>query len=57
MAATIIRLRLERAADQLANSHTPAKEIAADAPNVEIYINNPKEVAPTKLITQLCLPL
>ncbi len=30
---------------------------AADAPNVELYLNNPAEVAPTELLTQLCLPL
>ncbi len=30
---------------------------AADAPNVEEYLNNPQEVAPTELETMMCLPL
>ena len=30
---------------------------AEDAPNVEEYLNNPKDVAPTELQTRMCLPL
>lgn len=30
---------------------------AADAPVLEDYLNNPREVAPTELLTDICLPL
>ena len=30
---------------------------AADAPCLEDYLNNPREVAPSELLTDICLPL
>lgn len=30
---------------------------AADAPVFEAYLNNPKDTAPTELLTEICLPL
>lgn len=31
--------------------------VPADAPCMEIYVNNPREIAPADLITDICLPL
>jgi len=30
---------------------------AADAPGFESYLNSPQDVAPTELLTDICLPL
>jgi AraC family transcriptional regulator len=30
---------------------------AADAPVFEEYLNNPKDTAPSELLTEICLPL
>lgn len=35
---------------------TSGREVA-DRPVFEIYVNNPREVAPTELLTEICLPL
>jgi AraC family transcriptional regulator len=49
---------LPAAYDQLYRQWLPTSgETPADRPPFEIYLNSPKETAPEKLVTEVCLPL
>ena len=49
---------LEAAYDWLYRSWLPASGLEpADHPCFEIYLNDPRQVAPAALLTDVCLPL